>query len=84
MLVRAKKLGYYNHKRVREGEEFILRKYKGLVQAKDTLKMVPKEFTPEEQFSSEWMERVSEDEPTPERREIVNKRKALRQSDDVI
>ncbi len=84
MLVRATKMGYYNHKRIREGEEFVLRTLKGFVQDPKGRELVKKEFTPEMQFASSWMEKVDEDEATPEKKEIVNKRKALRQSDEVI
>jgi len=83
MLVRATRLGYYDHKRIREGEEFILRTIKGKVKDKSD-KLVDKSFAPEEQFSGLWMEKVQDDEPTPEKKEIANKRKALRQSDEVI
>lgn len=84
MLVRAKRLGYYNHKRIREGEEFVLKTVKGFIQDPLGRKKIAKEFTPEMQFSPEWMEKVEEDEDIPQKKEIVNRRKALRANEEVI
>ena len=57
MKVRAKELGYYNHKRRREGVEFDLVEKKGLVNG------VEKTITVEDQFSDKWMERLAGSEP---------------------
>jgi hypothetical protein len=69
MKVRAKRLGYYNDSRVREDEIFELKPRKGLKlidkKAKDG-KCEEYTFSPEEQFSPEWMEKVEETE-TPTR-----------------
>lgn len=51
MQVRAKRLGYHNHVRVREGEVFILKERKGLDRDGKQITM-----SPEQQFSSKWME----------------------------
>jgi hypothetical protein len=71
MLVIAKQLGYYDNKRRREGEEFLLEE----VSYKDSLgnKCI---LTVEEQFSQKWMEKVESDFP---------KKKAKEQKpDDII
>lgn len=51
MQVRAKKLGYHNHVRVREGEVFTLKERKGL--DRDGKPVI---MSPEQQFSMKWME----------------------------
>jgi len=84
MLVRAKRMGYYNHKRIREGEEFVLKTSKGFAQDPNGRVLKAKEFTPEDQFSTSWMERVDEDEEIPQKKEITNRRKALRANEEVI
>ncbi len=84
MLVRAKKMGYYNHKRVRENEEFLLRSRTGMALGQDGKTMVEKEFTAAEQFSPLWMEAIDEDEIPLKKSALLKSRKALRQSDDVI
>lgn len=86
MLVRAKKLGYYNHKRIREGEEFMLKPIKGFEQDKFGRTLSAKTFSEEEQFSPNWMEKVDENEDIPQKKEITKRRQALRQtsSEDVI
>jgi hypothetical protein len=65
MKVRAKQFGYYNLRKVRAGTEFELRPVTGFIQDK-TGKLVKKVFSPEEQFSSRWMEKLeAEEEDTP-------------------
>lgn len=61
MKVKALKLGYYSHQRRRIDEEFILKPIKGLMRD-DKGRATPKTFTPEEQFSKAWMERVEDEE----------------------
>lgn len=56
MKVQATKLGYYDHKRMREGEVFELSPIKGLRNGE------PKTYSPEEQFSDKWMEKVNDDD----------------------
>jgi hypothetical protein len=53
MQVRAIKLGYYNHARIKEGEVFILKERKGVDRDGNKITM-----SPEQQFSSKWMECV--------------------------
>lgn len=60
MRVRAIKMGYYELKRKKEGTEFTLIPIKGHVQ--ENGKLVEKTFSPEEQFTPRWMEKVL-DEP---------------------
>ena len=57
MRVRATQLGYYGHKRRKEGAEFVLEPIKRIRKDKDGN---PREITisPEQQFSERWMERV--------------------------
>jgi hypothetical protein len=61
MLVRAKKIGYYDNKRRREGETFELKPLKGKF-LKDG-KLVDGVMSPEQLFSEKWMEKVVDDEP---------------------
>ena len=81
MLVRAKKMGYYNHKRIRE---FVLKTVKGFTQDAFGRVLTAKEFTPEEQFSAAWMEKVDENEEIPQKKEITKRRQALRTNEEVI
>lgn len=63
MLVRATQKGYYNLKRIKEGEIFELVPIEGLYKDDSKpgeAKPVKKTWTPEEQFSSKWMEKVDE------------------------
>ena len=53
MQVRATKLGYFNHVRIREGQEFTLVERKGLDRDRK-----PIVISPEAQFSAKWMEKV--------------------------
>lgn len=55
MKVQATKLGYYLHKRRREGETFDLVEIKGL--DKDNNPIV---ISPEQQFSKKWMKALDE------------------------
>jgi hypothetical protein len=65
--VRATRLGYYDHKRRREGDVFTLRPVVGKKLEKTTPggvgKLVPHTFTVEEQFSEYWMEVVASSTP---------------------
>lgn len=63
MKVRAKRMGYYEHKRIKPGQEFVLVTRKGLDRDKK-----PITLTPEKQFTDEWMEKVEavvEDDSAP-------------------
>jgi len=71
MKVRATQLGFYAHGRKRPGQEFDLKPRKGKKMPPEPeggypkgidIKPVDHVFTPEEQFSDTWMEKV-EDEP---------------------
>lgn len=53
MRVRAKRMGYYEHKRIKPGQEFVLVTRKGLDQNRKPLTL-----TPEKQFTETWMEKV--------------------------
>lgn len=78
MLVRATQLGYYDLKRKRVGEEFVLKAYK--IKKQDG-KIVTIE--PEQQFSENWMEKVDEDAPAPRGRKDQSRApKALSQVRD--
>ena len=57
MRVRATALGYYGHKRRKEGQEFVLEPIKRLRKDKDG-NMREIVITPEQQFSARWMERL--------------------------
>ena len=62
MKVRATMLGYYGHKRRREGQEFELEPIKRLrKQADGTMKEIT--ISPEQQFSTRWMEKVDAGTP---------------------
>ena len=55
--------GYYEHKRIKLGQEFVLVPRKGIDRDKK-----PITLTPENQFSATWMEKVGadvEDESAP-------------------
>jgi hypothetical protein len=58
MRVRATQIGYYNNKRIREGEEFELRPAKGKVWDAQSKTFKEELLTPERLFSSKWMEKV--------------------------
>lgn len=62
MRVRATQTGYYNHKRVRVGQEFILTEQRGLDADRKPLVL-----SPEDQFNARWMEKldVEADEVAP-------------------
>jgi hypothetical protein len=62
MRVRATALGYYGHKRRKEGQEFVLEPIKRLRKDKDG-NMREIVISPEQQFSARWMERL--DAPVP-------------------
>ena len=68
MKVRATKLGYYDLLRRKEGTEFDLVPIKGKVLQGQVL--VSKTFTPEEQFSKKWMEKVDATKGKPSRQPI--------------
>lgn len=53
MKVQATQLGYYQHKRRREGEIFELVEVKGFDKDKNPILL-----TPEQQFSKKWMKKV--------------------------
>lgn len=55
--VKATQLGYYEHKRRREGDVFTL------VERKDRFGKI---MTAKQQFSSKWMKKVNEDTPESE------------------
>lgn len=56
MRVKALMPGYYDNKRVKEGEEFFLRPFKGKKMNPTTGEIKDHTFTVEEQFSTRWME----------------------------
>lgn len=56
MRVKALMHGYYDNKRVKEGEEFFLKPFKGKKINSTTGAIEEHLFTVEEQFSSRWME----------------------------
>lgn len=62
MRVRATQMGYYNHKRVRVGQEFVLTEQRGVDADRK-----PIILTPEDQFNARWMEKldVEADEVVP-------------------
>lgn len=68
MQVRATKLGYFNHMRIREGQEFTLVERKGLDRDRK-----PIVISAESQFSAKWMEKVDVeiDEPVRESKSVV-------------
>lgn len=73
MRVRATSLGYYNHRRQREGDVFVLKPYtviersaNGAIIKDENGKPKKKVVTPEMQFSEKWMER--EDAPARARK----------------
>lgn len=56
-------MGYYEHKRIKPGQEFVLVTRKGLDRDRK-----PITLTPEKQFSESWMEKVEdviEDDSAP-------------------
>jgi hypothetical protein len=53
MRVRATQMGYYNHKRVRVGQEFVLIEQRGVDADKK-----PIVLKPEDQFCARWMEKL--------------------------
>jgi hypothetical protein len=59
MRVRATALGYYGHKRRREGQEFVLEPIKRLRKQKDG-SMREIVISAEQQFSNKWMERLDQ------------------------
>lgn len=63
MKVRATKRGYYNHVRVEAGEEFELVKISGHRQVGLKGELEPVNYTPEQQFSAKWMEKVEAEMP---------------------
>ncbi len=64
MKVKATAMGYYNHKRRRPGDVFLLKAFKRKISSVDqaTKTKNVKEIlcTPEMQFSEDWMERVDD------------------------
>ena len=60
MKVRATQLGFYNQIRRRVGDVFILRAKDGMVASPGGNGFVKKKFTVQDQFSSLWMEKVSD------------------------
>lgn len=74
MRVRATRLGIYNHRRYRPGEEFDLLPRKGkFYKDKEGHKAIVPSYevrvqTPEEQFSPHWMERVEDEDGAPRKR----------------
>lgn len=91
MKVRAKSTGYYDLKRRKEGAVFELATVSGITIDKHGKKS-PVTFTPEQQFSEKWMERVDVDveaEPKieqPRKPVAMSKlnRKAVLSADDQI
>jgi hypothetical protein len=64
MKVRAKKMGYYGHRRIYAGQVFELVAYEIPQEEKDSVKI-----TAEQQYSKIWMEKVTEEAPVdPEKR----------------
>lgn len=65
MKVRAKKPGYYGHRRIKPGQVFFLKEVKG--KHKDSLKETEEKvvLSCEAQFSSKWMEKVSASQAAP-------------------
>jgi hypothetical protein len=62
MKVVATRLGYYGLKRRREGDQFVLRAQKQTFVDQKTGKVETKLFTPEQQFSPSWMEKLEDEE----------------------
>ncbi len=60
MKVRALSLGYYDEMRRREGEVFELKTRSGVRVDKATGQKKKVTYTPEQQFSSDWMEKVDQ------------------------
>jgi hypothetical protein len=58
--VRATREGYYNYKRRKEGEVFYLIPIRGVIRDRSGREK-KHTFTPEQQLSEKWMERVPED-----------------------
>ena len=59
MKVRALAMGYFGHKRIREGEVFELKPIKVKEKDRKTKKITERLITPEEQFSEIWMEKFN-------------------------
>ena len=57
MRVKATRTGYYNHKRMKPGQVFVLVPQKGI--DKDRKPIV---VSPEKQFSAQWMEMIDVEE----------------------
>lgn len=72
MRVIAKRLGYYEHKRIQPGQEFVLVERKGL--DKDGKKIV---LSAEKQFSDKWMKHAAEVESVPVSKARGSKAKAV-------
>jgi hypothetical protein len=79
MLVKAKRIGYYNLKRRREGDVFELKEMTGYKKIGDKLEKVA--ITAEQQFSDSWMEQVEEDDGDERpMRELAPKKKSLKEA----
>lgn len=63
MQVRAIRQGYYGLIRRKPGAVFELVEVKGFKGVKGSKKLEPVTLTPEDQFSSDWMEKVKAGEP---------------------
>jgi hypothetical protein len=72
MRVIATRTGYYEHKRLKPGQEFVLVERKGL--DKEGKKIV---LSPEKQFSDKWMKRADEVEIVPVSKAKGSKAKAI-------
>lgn len=74
MQVRAKRLGFYGSRK-RAGEVFELVEVKGFKQVGRSKKLEPVVLSPEQQFSSDWMEKVEGGEPAPKPEPQVSDKK---------
>lgn len=83
MKVRATQKGYYDLIRRYPGDEFQLREIKGLKEDKDGNR-VPYTWTPEQQFSKKWMEKVDDDVAPKGKSSKRPAARVERESDDVI
>lgn len=88
MQVRATSLGYYNHRRQREGDVFTLKPYtvierspNGAIIKDENGKPKKKLVTPEMQFSEKWMERLG-DVKVSKRKSEHREPKALSEVDE--
>jgi hypothetical protein len=83
MKVRAKSAGYYNHRRIKEGDVFELKEQTGLIIKKDGTKE-KKTWKVDELFSSKWMEKYEDDDAQVVKRKPAKKEVEQNFDDEVI